>query len=607
MPGIFGGVAVPLGCYEFLTREFQRRWGTCETYQQESSFIGGHAFAGASAVFPAGRIFVGVDGERSLYRMAAEALPDQPNQLFQMRAAGIEVAVDATGNIAVVEPETRTVYLAADWTGTFPLYYAEHAGGFLFSSLMRPLATTVAADIDPLGALEFLRQAYTAMGKTLFKGVKRLMPGQSLRFTPEKGVQVFELSEAWVGNADTSPGEAANETWQRLRASVQSSTTTAHRSVLMMSAGWDSRTLMAAFRDSGAPNLSCYSHGDTQGRELRIVERICRMEGTPLQLESISDSVLALEPLQRAFERTENVVFPHWHRAGRLLSDAGADCITAGIYGEVMGGHYGPAMVADGTRKILTIAGPLLGLDSSRIGTSGNAQAARDHLRVKSLGKTWYLDQDFERSIHDRQERLNAEIDRSIARLERRGVTDPLKIIEAFITEHRATHYIAAQLLSCRAHTDVALPFGRREMLGFASRLPLPIKVHNRLSRAMLGRYAPTLLRPPLAATLAPASAPIIVQEASRFARKVYEQGRYQLHIRTRGRVQPARLGWVNFDFLRTGSALRGVIEDLKSDLWNRHALERQILALESGDLTIYPHPLYDQIMKIYTVDLMLR
>ena len=41
---------------------------------------------------------------------------------------------------------------------------------------------------------------------------------------------------------------------------------------LMTSAGWDSRTLLAA--SAGNPTLHCYSHGDPASRELRLAREL---------------------------------------------------------------------------------------------------------------------------------------------------------------------------------------------------------------------------------------------------------------------------------------------------------------------------------------------
>jgi hypothetical protein len=123
----------------------------------------------------------------------------------------------------------------------------------------------------------------------------------------------------------------------------------------------------------------------------------------------------------------------------------------------------------------------------------------------------------------------------------------------------------------------------------------------------MLRRFAPRLLRYPLAATLVPAGAPLVVQEASRLARSVWETAHWKMHFRAPRVVDPPRLGWVNFEFLRSGRALHALIDDLRADLWDRDALLRVAAQVQDRSWNQSVHPVYDQLSKVYTTDLLLR
>jgi asparagine synthetase B (glutamine-hydrolysing) len=144
---------------------------------------------------------------------------------------------------------------------------------------------------------------------------------------------------------------------------------------------------------------------------------------------------------------------------------------------------------------------------------------------------------------------------------------------------------------------DVAMPYADRELLAFVTRIPLSLKIHNSLNRAMLARRAPELLRYPMAATLVPAGMPIAIQELSRIVRKLKEEMQWQLHARTSGRVPAPRLAWANFEFLRSGDSLRAVLDDLQTDLWDRSAINRSIRSVTAGEWSGSVHPLSDQLM----------
>lgn len=605
MPGIFGVIGGRPETCGALERSFTRRWANTASERFDASIIGGHAHADTKALHHSdnGQV-VAVDGEWSLYNDARQHLPHEPESLFRVNANTLVPQTNSVGNLALLEPAVGTLYLAVDATGTFPLYFSEYEGGFYFSSLLKPLAEAMSASRADLAVLEFLRQAYTVGGKTVFQGISRLLPGQSLSYSPGKRAKTAELSQAWNGSdVAVTASEAAEVAWSELERALRRSLPR-ENSALMMSGGWDSRTLLAGAA-AAEREVTCYSHGDTESRELRIVERACRAAGVPLQLEPIDDRVLNLDLLQRGFDRVENVVFPHWHRAGSVLGDAGVSCVAAGVFGEILGGHYGPAMLASTPGKLLSITSLLLGLKSPAFG--GTQLSAREFLRVKGLGRHWYLNPDFEASITEPLVRMNADIDGAINRLSERGITDPATVVEAFISEHRGTQYINAQLLSCRASTDLALPFAGGELFSFATRVPLTAKVHNSLNRRMLAKHASPLLRDPMAATLVSANAPILAQEASRLARKIYSRGRSSANSITRGRVPRLRLGWVDFEFLRKSEALHNIVDDLRCAVWDLQAIRSHVSSLEENVNPAKFHPFFDQLGKIYTVDLMCR
>ena len=602
MPGILGGTGVSEEHRQQLEQELLSRWPDAIVEVSGTSFLGGHSFGDAPAVHRIGPDrLVGLDGEWSLYqevKAAFGAVSAQGNE------GGVnDRTTSSAGNVAVVDAAAGVVRLSVDASGTFPLYYMEHGGGLLFGWLLTPLARISGAERDDLAVLEFLRQAYTVGGRTPFLGIKRLLPGQSLTYRSSKGLRITERSTAWAaGDAELDRDGAAEEAWERLSAAIRRGTGEDAAVALMMSGGWDSRTLLGVLQESDRITTS-YSHGDTASRELAIVRRLSGAASVSCHLEPIDDRVLDPQLLRKGFKRTENVVFPHWHRAGSVLSDRGAEIVTAGVFGEILGGHYGPAMLSGHLGKVRAVADSLLGVQWS---SPAARSSVREFLHIGSLGRHWYLDPDYERSIESPRERMNTSIDEAVSRLEERGVQSDISLVEAFVSEHRGTQYINAQLLSCRAHLDVAVPFAGGELFSFSTRVPFQAKVHNSLNRRMLARHAPQLLREPMAATLVPAGWPILLQEASRVVRKITERGQALVHRRTRGRAGRPRLGWVNFDFLTDTRALRGIADDLEADIWDHRAIQRLVDNLAHADRRTL-HPIYDQLAKVYTIDLLIR
>jgi hypothetical protein len=306
-----------------------------------------------------------------------------------------------------------------------------------------------------------------------------------------------------------------------------------------------------------------------------------------------------LDYLRDGFDRIENVQFPEWQRAGQVLSKRGIKCVSAGVYGEVLGGHYGTTMVLRGGRKMVALLKEMWGRSEDlEVDPAAFFKLSEERL-------PWYLNGDaWPETVVDE---INRDVDSAFERLRERGVSTNGQLLEAFITEFRGTQYINGQLLACRAFTDVVLPYADREAMLIASQIPIKAKVHNMVNREILRRHDPRFLRTATGATLVPAGYPIVLQETTRAMRRGYEHLRWRLHFATRGRTEPPRFGWWNLEFLRNGEFLGALASDLRSDLWDNAAIQKHVADTKRWEpetrTRIKPH----MLLRVYTVDLMLR
>jgi hypothetical protein len=215
-----------------------------------------------------------------------------------------------------------------------------------------------------------------------------------------------------------------------------------------------------------------------------------------------------------------------------------------------------------------------------RTTTAGSSVSTEDQL-LSAMPQTprqplWYLNREF---FEDHRASIAAgyEQDRleTAARYRERGVPPGDRTVEAFITEHRALQYVAHQPLATSASLDVALPFADRALAQAVTRLPMRERIQNELSRNLLARHAPALLRLPLASTGIRASAPIPLHELARAGRYAIEAMNSAAFSQSRGRVgRSRRFGWMNFDqVLRPTHALRALVDDLHSPMIDKHKL----------------------------------
>jgi hypothetical protein len=219
----------------------------------------------------------------------------------------------------------------------------------------------------------------------------------------------------------------------------------------------------------------------------------------------------------------------------------------------------------------------------------------------------WYIDRTF---LEDHRRTVEASYDddreETLARYERRGVDRADRAVEAFVAEHRAVQMIAQQPLAASARLPVALPFADRALLTEVTNLPMRVRLQNQVSRRLLTRHGRALRHVPLAATCLPGSAPILLHDAGRACRRAIEIASDAAFFRTRGRIGRSRpFGWMNFEqVLRPPRALRSIVEDLRSPLFDKEALFSLLDRVESYQAPIKLAHVY---LKIAQADRLFR
>ena len=192
MPGIFSAVRCSDQLCEQLKTDFLRPWGTGEYEKLPGGVLGGHCFEKNSVLRrTSDGVWFAVDGEESIYRSARMFAIGGAPELFQITSEGLNLQPNCKGNVIAADAKSGRWYLATEPMGSFPLYYAPIESGVLFSSRLKPLARLLRPELDLIGIREFLHELYTINGRTFFKKIYRLMPGQTLEYDPAEIASIF--------------------------------------------------------------------------------------------------------------------------------------------------------------------------------------------------------------------------------------------------------------------------------------------------------------------------------------------------------------------------------------------------------------------------------
>ena len=139
---------------------------------------------GGAALVCNGEIYNYIELRQDLHGVNFRTQSDCEPPLLLYRRHGLEFVDRLRGMYALAlhDPRSGRLVLARDPFGIKPLYYIETPAGVAFASEPQALiaAGLIRADIDPQRRSELLELQFTTRGDTIFRGIKRVLPGETI-------------------------------------------------------------------------------------------------------------------------------------------------------------------------------------------------------------------------------------------------------------------------------------------------------------------------------------------------------------------------------------------------------------------------------------------
>ena len=198
------------------------------------------------------------NGEVYNYRELRAGMPDvkfatnsdcePPLHLWLQDGADYAQSMRGMYAVAIHERNARTVTLTRDAFGIKPLYTAPVAGGMAFSSEPRAMLESglVARKVRAAARDELLQLQFTTGADTIFEGIQRVLPGETLTCADGHIIDRRRISPLPDGGPETIDEDAA---LKRLDKALEESVDLHQRSDvpygMFLSGGIDSATLIA--------------------------------------------------------------------------------------------------------------------------------------------------------------------------------------------------------------------------------------------------------------------------------------------------------------------------------------------------------------------------
>ncbi|MDQ2803911.1 MAG: asparagine synthase (glutamine-hydrolyzing) [Pseudomonadota bacterium] len=280
---------------------------------------------------------------------ATESDCEPPLHLFLRDGADYAQALRGMFAIAIHDRTARTVTLSRDPFGIKPLYVAQTANGLAFASEPEALLAAGLAErrLRTAARDELLQMQFTTGAETIFAGISRVLPGETLTCADGHVVDTRRTAALPAGGPEEI-GEAA--ALERLDRALEQSVLLHQRSDvpygMFLSGGVDSSALLALMaRLNSAPVLAFTAGWDIPGvaderAHAAVVARAAGAQHEPVEITEamvwrhLPEIVACMDD-----PAADYAIIPTWFLARRARQDV--KVVLCGEGGDEMFGGYG--------------------------------------------------------------------------------------------------------------------------------------------------------------------------------------------------------------------------------------------------------------------------
>ncbi len=315
--------------------------------------------AGGDQPFFAGSATLIANGAVYNYRELRDAMPgahfatqcdcEPPLHLWQRDGAAYAQALRGMYAIAIHERAQHSVTLTRDPFGIKPLYVAHIPGGLAFASEAQALLATglVRRTLRPAAREELLQMQFTTGAETIFEGIERLLPGETLRIADGHIVDRSRIAALPEGGPETITEDAA---LARLDDALTESVDLHQRSDvpygMFLSGGVDSAAVLAVMaRLNNRPVLAFTAGFAAPGAadEREAAAAVARAAGARHETMEITEAMVwrDLPRIVAAMDdpAADYAIIPSWFLAQRARQEV--KVVLCGEGGDEIFGGYG--------------------------------------------------------------------------------------------------------------------------------------------------------------------------------------------------------------------------------------------------------------------------
>lgn len=254
-------------------------------------------------------------------------------------------------NGCIYDLEKKLLLVFADHLSNKPVFYYEDEEDLVISSTVCNIVEFCKKNeklrLDKGGCYSMITYAYMYHDRTLFDGIKRLLPGWYLTFENEiaEKKQFYQITAVKRRNISV---EAAIEKMDELftkavKLQIEKNKEYGYSNYAPLSAGLDSRMTVMALKRMQAENLVNFTYSETGQLDQKLPMKIAKDLGNKWIFKSL-DGGLDLFHIDKAITDSDYLIYYGWtSQLGefmRLVDTEKMGVVHTGVLGDVVSGTY---------------------------------------------------------------------------------------------------------------------------------------------------------------------------------------------------------------------------------------------------------------------------
>lgn len=475
------------------------------------------------------------------------------------------------------------------------LYYAVKDGTVYLANTDKKVSELISdsPDLDFAGVYQRLIFGSTFGPRTRYKDVFVLEPGSTVSINSGGNIERKKLYYQHMNIKLDDIWEALGEEIRKIEND---------KIGIMLSAGYDSRVLLAACLDQKRQIDMAYTHGLIGSTELNIAYELAKTAGARavVQMDAGSKMFGSAEEIHDLFSDIGILYQVFWRLAGEIFAAEGITPIC-GVQAEILNGQYMNGLVWGSLTRLRKYLIGKRGYSKYIDSSKSFSEFVMNSVNTNILS---FIKPDLKKIFEEGKEVtkndliLLAESYQSVCR----NWTD---IVIRFLSDHDGSKLMVQQARMLRKYCPISAPFTSRKVYMLSNAYLHKEKIYGEPMRKLLCKHSHVLSKYNCTKSNLPLYFPISFHILGRTIRSYFDKDMIYKFLESKGekRKYLNRFSWVGGDvWIRDNNALREIKSLITGKILNIDRIDEYIEKIDSYQIAVGDG---NNLMKVIELDLL--